>query len=452
MYKRNMHPFILTLLLLLAAVKIQAQEVTNFSLKEAVDFALKNNYQMLNSRADVDIARNRVKEITAIGFPQLQGEVNLQNFINIPTQVIPANAFNPMADPNELVPVRFGTNYNAAAAINASQLIFDGSYIVGLQTSKTFLQLSRFQLGKAENDIRADVTRSYYTVLIALENINILKQNLQNVEKLLRETEEIYKAGFVEESDVDQLNLLVLNLKNALSRAERQKGLAEKLLKFQMGIDIDKEIVLTENTERLIAEIDVEKLSASQDFKSEEHVEFKLARANADFMRLNLKNERFKYLPSLNAFVSHSENAFRNEFNFFTNRPWYPATVWGLSLRVPIFDSGIKNYRIRQAKLDYGKAQTMQTMAEQSLKLHVQNSGADLVSSVDRLSAEKQNLVLAEKIQNKTMIKYREGLATSLDLNQAQNQYLTTQGNYINSVFEVLNAKVQFDKAINIKQ
>jgi outer membrane protein len=448
---RKICPLLFIVIMFLAG-NAHAQQTQAFSLQQAVDYALKHNYMILNSLADVDIARNRVREITSLGFPQVQGEANIQNFINIPTQVIPANAFNPMADPNELVPVRFGTNYNAAASINASQLIFDGSYIVGLQSSKTYLQLSRLQLGKAENDIRAEVTRSYYTVLIALENIKILRNNLQNAENLLKETEETYKAGFVEESDVDQLNILTLNLKNAISRGERQRDLAEKLLKFQMGIEIDKAIELTEKTDRIIAEIDIEKLSEGKDYNVEEHVELRLAKTNSDFMKLNLRNERFKYLPSLNAFISHSENAFRNDFNFFTNRPWYPATVWGVSLRVPVFDSGIKHFRIKQANFEYEKSITMQKMAEQSLKLQVQNSGADLVSAFERLNAEKQNLVFAEKIQNKTMIKYKEGLASSLELNQAQNQFLSTQGNYINSVFEVLNAKIQFEKATNIKQ
>ncbi|MBA3900624.1 MAG: TolC family protein [Bacteroidetes bacterium] len=440
---------ILILAFVLSAPQLRAQEATPFSLQQAMDYAKQHNYAMINSRADIEISKSKILETTSIGLPQISGEVGFQNFINIPTQVIPASAFNPAADSDELMPVQFGTKWNATAGIQASQLIFDGAYIVGLQASKTFAQLSKNQLGKTENDVKADVSQAYYTVLVAGENIKILMQSLANSQKLLNETREIYKSGFIEESDVDQLTLLVLNIKNSISRSERQLNLSYKLLKLQMGMDINENITVSETLQDIIGKINIESLY-NQEFQLSGHVEYKLAQTNKNLMQLNLRRERVAYLPSVGAFFSHQESAFRNQFNFFEGiRPWYPGTIWGINMTIPIFDSGMKYARTKQAKLEYEKATTSAEFAEQSLKLQAQNSKADLVDAFDRLNVEKQNLVLAEKIQNKTMVKYQEGLSTSLDLNQVQNQYLNTQGNYINTLFELLSAKTRFDKAMS---
>jgi outer membrane protein len=448
--KRIRIPFYAFAALLLLASSLKAQDAASFSLQQSIEYAQRNSYAVINARADVEISKSKILETTSLGLPQVNGEIGFQNFINIPTQVIPANAFNPAADADDLMPVRFGTKWNATAGLQATQLLFDGSYIVALQASKTYAQLAKNQLGKTENDLKADVSQAYYTVLIAGENVNILTKSLTNTEKLLKETTEIYKSGFAEESDVDQLTLLVQNIKNSISRSERQLSLAYKLLKLQMGMDINSEIKVTENLEDIIGKINIENLY-NQDLQVNNHVEFKLAEVNKNLMRLNYNKEKIAFLPSVGAFISHQESAFRNQFNFIdSSRPWYPGTVWGVNMKVPIFGSGMKYARTKQAKLEYEKASTMVDFAEQNLKLQAQNAKADLVNAFERLSIEKQNLVLAEKIQHKTLIKYQEGMSSSLDLNQVQNQYLNTQGNYINTLFELLSSKTRFDKAMNL--
>ncbi|MDQ3191381.1 MAG: TolC family protein [Bacteroidota bacterium] len=420
----------------------------SFNLEQAIDYALIHNYGIINAKLDVEIAKKQILETTTIGLPQVNGEVNFQNFLNIPTQVLPANAFNPQADANDLVPIRFGTNYTAVAGLTASQLIFDGAYIVGLQASKTYGRLSKNQLSKTQNDIKADVAQAYYSALVAKENILILQQSIGNTEKLFTETSEIYKSGFIEENDVDQLNLLLQNLKNSLQRSERQVDLALQLFKLQIGLEIETPVQLSENLNDILSKINVEELF-NKDFQAKNHIDYQLMLNQQNLMQLNLKKEKYSYFPSIGAFLSHQENAFRNEFTFFENGPWYPTTVWGVNLKVPIFDSGMKYARIKQAKMEHEKTMVRTNQIEQSLKLQAQTSKADLISAYERLNTEKQNLVLAEKIQNKTLIKYQEGLATSLDLNQVQNQLLNTQGNYIVTVYDLLNAKARFDKAVN---
>lgn len=430
---------------------LSAQENTGkYSLEQVLNYAAEHNYGIVSAKLDVEIARKKIMEVTTLGLPQVNGEINFQNFLSIPTQVLPANAFNPQADANELIPIKFGTNYNAVAGITATQLLFDGAFIVGLQASKTYAQLSQNQLLKNQNDLKADIAQAYYTAVVAGENVKILQKSIENTEKLLSETTQIYKSGFIEESDLDQINLLVLNLKNSLSRSERQLDLSLGLLKLQMGMEIEQPISLAENLDDILAKLDVETLYAKE-FQAKNHIEYQLLMTRQSLMQLNLKKERYAYLPSLGAFISHQQNAFRNEFTFFQDKPWYPTTVWGINIKVPIFDSGMKYSKIKQARIEFEKTEVMTKLTEQSLKLQAQSSKADLISAYERLITERQNLVLAEKIQNKTLIKYQEGLASSLDLNQVQTQYLATQGNYINTVFEVLHSKARFDKAMNFK-
>jgi outer membrane protein len=437
--------FSIFLLFLLGPMVVSSQEIKNLSLEQAKQFALENNYGVKNSLADQEIAKKKIFETTTIGLPQVNAEGNFRNFLNIPTQVLPANAFNPMADPNELVPIQFGTNYTASGEITASQLVFDGAYIVGLMASRVYGRMASEQVVKSRQDVVEDVSMAYYTVLIVAENKKILQGTLETTEKLLWETTKIYESGFVEESDVDQLNLLAMNIKNGINKIDRQLDISQMLLKLNMGMDINTPIALTDALSSVISSLEVETLY-NKEFQVKNNINYQLASTQKNLMALNLRRERVAYLPSLSAFINHQEMAFRNEFTFFQDKPWYPATVWGLSMRLPIFDSGMKYSKIQQAKLEVEKANNMQILAEQSLKLQSQAAKGDYISAFERMKTEKENLVLAEKIKNKTEKKYQEGVASSFELNQIHNQYLNTQSNYINTVFELLSAKTKFEK------
>lgn len=448
------HNKFLPLIIVLLGIKLYAQEKKSlmaFSLKEAQEFAIKNSYSVKNAKADVKIAEKKIFETTTLGLPQIKGEVNFQNFLDIPTQVLPANAFNPMADPKELVPLRFGTDYNTAAGITASQLIFDGSYIVALQASRSYALVSKLTLSKTENEVKEAVAQAYYTVIVAEENKNILEQSLENMKKILNETEAIYKSGFVEEQDVDQLKVSVATLKNSLSRLNKQVDIAYKLLKLQMGLDIDAEITLTDNLTSLISDNTAEILAASE-FKYSDNLDYKLLQTQTHLAKLSLRRERYGYLPSIGAFYSHSQNALRNEFDIFeTNKDWFPTTLWGLKITVPIFDSGMKGAKISQAKQEYQKLLNTQKQIEQSLKIQAESVKADFSLAMERYMVEKENLNLTEKIYNKTLVKYKEGLASSLELAQAQAQFLSTQANYVTAMLDLLNSKARLEKIMNNK-
>ncbi len=442
------------ILLFVSSSYLYAQEKKSagaYSLKDAQEYALKNSYAVKNAQADVKIAEKKIFETTTIGLPQVKGEINFQNFIDIPTQVLPANAFNPMADPKELVPLRFGTDYNTNAGLTASQLIFDGSYIVALQASRSYAMVSKLSLSKTENDVKEAVAQAYYTVIVAEENKKVLQQSLDNMNKILKETEAIYKSGFAEEQDVDQMKVSVATLTNSLNRLNKQTELAYKLLKFQMGLDVDAEITLTDNMRSLISDNTAETL-ATTEFKYSDNLDYKLLQTQAHLAKLSLRRERYGYLPSVGAFFSHTQNALRNDFDIFDkDKKWFPTTLWGLKISIPIFDSGMKGAKISQAKQEYAKILNTQKQIEQSLKIQSESAKADFTTAMERYMIEKENLNLTEKIYNKTLIKYKEGLASSLELAQAQGQFLSTQGNYVNAMLDLLNSKARLEKIMNNK-
>ena len=434
-------------LILLLENKLFAQQ--QFSLKEAREYALKNSYNIKTSKKDYEIAEKQISEIRATGLPQINGEANFQNFLDIPTQVLPANAFNPAADPNELVPIRFGTDYSAYGQLQASQLIFDGSYIVALQASKVYAKSALQNMKKTEFEVIEEVSNAYYGAIAAKENLEILKQNLEKNNKIYEESKIILENGLLEETEVEQLELALSNIKNSINRAERQEKVSLQLLKFLMGMDINTNIELTSNLETLMNEAAQDALG-SQTFNPEQNIDFQLVQTQKDLMKLNLRREKFMYMPTVSGFFNYRQDAFRNEFSFFDNeKDWFPATIWGLRLSLPIFDSGQKQAKIKQAKYDFEKAEIMEKQVSQSLIMQLERSKGDLESAIERFTTEKRNIEIAQKIQNNNLIKYQEGIISSIELNQSQTQLLSTQANYINAIFDVLNAKSSYEKVTN---
>jgi outer membrane protein TolC len=434
-------------LLIFISTEIKAQQ--SFTLEEAKNYALKNSYGIKTTQKDYEIAQKQITEIRAAGLPQINGEANFQNFIDIPTQVLPANAFNPAANPNDLVPIQFGTKYSAYGQISASQLIFDGSYIVGLQAAKTYAKSAMQNIQKTEFQIREEVSNAYYAAITAKENVEILKSNLEKNSKIYEESKLILASGLLEETDVEQLELAIANISNGINRAERQEKTAFQLLKFLMGIDINSEIELSSNLEELITSAAAQSLS-QESFTSEKNIDYKLIQTQKELMKLNLRKEKFAYLPSIGGFFNLRRDAYRNEFSFLdSDKDWFPNTIWGLRMTLPIFDSGQKYAKIKMAKYEFEKVEILEKQFSQSLALQSERAKGDLESALERYSVEKRNLAIAQKIQNNNLIKYQEGMISSIELNQSQTQFLNTQANYINSIFEVLNAKSSLEKVFN---
>jgi outer membrane protein TolC len=422
---------------------------SSFNLKEAQGFAVENNYKNKKAMLDVEIAKKKVWETTAMGLPQINGTAKLQKFLDIPVSLAPANTFNPAAPADELMELQFGLDYSNSVGLSASQLIFDGSYIVGLQAAKTYKNLSISNQVKTEIELREAVKQAYFTVLVAEENTAVLTKSKDAVDEILKETSALYKEGMVDEQSVDQLTLSVNELSTAVGIAEGQIDFARKLLKLQMGLDIATELTLKEDLSVFVDEVKV--VMAEKDFNVENHIDYNLVETNMRLQKLNLRKEKYSFLPSINLFLSHEQQNMNNKFDAFSGGKWYPMTVVGAQLNLPILTSGSRLSKMSQAKIELDKTEITAKEVEQSLLYQTQVAQSNYETNHETYVNQKDNMALAKKIYDKTVLKYKEGVASSLDLSQTQNQYLTAEGNYIKALLDLLTSKSELQKSYGIK-
>ena len=426
------------------------QEKNTYSLKDVQNYAVKHSMVTKNARLDISIAKKKIWETTAMGLPQISASVSYQDMVHIPITLIPANIIDPDAEEGKFIEMQFGTQHNVSMDITVNQLIFKGSYIVALQASKIFLKLSQVSLAKSEIEVKESVTKTYYLILLAENNRKILLSNLKNFKKNFFETQELFKAGFVEDTDVDQMQLTITDLENSIKSIERQISVTRKLLKFQMGLDLEKRIELSENLDDILNEINSDDI-LSEEFNIKKHIDYQILDTQEKALSLTLKKEKSEYLPSISAFFTHTQNAMRNEFNFFrkTDDRWFPSTIIGINVDIPIFSSGMKAAKIQQVKLELKKVKNEKSNAEKGLKLDLLQTKYDFSNALEKLRNTKKNVKLAKKIYEKTLIKYKQGISSSLELTQTHNQYLTSESNHTRAAVELLNTKVMLDKALN---
>ena len=340
-------------------------------------------------------------------------------------------------------------DYSNSYGITASQLIFDGSYIVGLQASKTYKNLSISNQVKTEIELNEGVKQAYFTVLVAEENTAVLKKSKEAVDAILTETSALYNEGMVDEQSVDQLTLSVNKLATAVGIAQGQIKFARKLLNLQMGMDIAAELTLTEGLAIFIGEVQVK--TEEQVFNVENHIDYNLVETNMRLQKLNLRKEKYSFLPSINLFLTHEQQNMNNKFDAFSGGRWYPMTVLGAQLTLPILTSGSRLSKMSQAKIEYEKSEISAKEVEQGLMYQTQVAQSNYETNHETYLNQKANMALAKKIYDKTVMKYKEGVSSSLDLSQTQNQYLSAEGNYIKALLDLLKSKSELQKSYGSK-
>lgn len=442
-------PFFLFALLSAHLLQAQTQEQKAFSLKEAQEFAVQNSYFTRMATMDEEKAIKKVRETTAIGLPQISGNASLQHFLAIPVQVIPnfLAGLPGMGPQPEFIEAQFGVDYNASVGLSVSQLLFDGSYIVGLQAAKTYKELAQINRLKSDVDVRDQVTKAYANVLVARENRRTINENKTLLQQTLTETQMLYKEGFAEEQDVQQLEILLNQSESQLSNADELLNTTQDLLKFVMGLPLNAEVDWTDPLESMIA-YGTNNEVLTQGFSGNINLDYKLALTNERLMFLNMRNERAQYLPKLNASYSYMQNYMNTDLSFNKDR-WFPNSVVGVNLNVPIFSSFMRYNRVQQAKIDLEKAQLQTEMQERQLQLDYARYKADYQFALNQYKNTKQNMTLVENIVNKELVKYNEGMSSSLNLANAQIQYVQIQGGYIQSIMRLVQSRSELDKILN---
>ena len=439
---------ILLVFAIMLSINLSAQESNSLSLEEAIDYALENSYSAINASRDIEAARMKKWETTTIGLPHISATIDYQNWIKQQVSLIPAEFFGGVE--GEFTEVAFGTKQNMSATATLNQLIFDGSYLVGLQSAKTYLKISENAKEKTELGIREAVINAYGNVLLGEESIVILEKNIASLEKNLKETKQIYLNGFAEEENVEQLQITLATIKSQLSRTKRLKNIAYKMLNITLGLDFDKSVILTDNLDHLSKE-NIDLALLSNELTIENHIDFKIAKNTEKSNELFVKLEQSKALPTLSSFVNFGYSGFGQNFDFFKKEQnWFDSSLLGVSLNIPIFSSLARSSRTQQAKIELEKARTNLTETEQKLMLQLESAKTEYNYSLEELETSKQNLKLAERIEQKQQIKFFEGISTSFELTEAQRQLYTMQQNYLQAMLNVIADKAALDNALNI--
>ena len=416
-----------------------------FSLEESLLYAIENNLNAKNARLDIDAADQRVWETAARGLPQVSASVNYNYNINLATTLIPDFT----GDPNDKIEIQFGTKHYATAGLVGNQLVFSGEYIIGLQAAKIFKEFTMRNTERAEQQVRQSVIENYYLVLLGETTLGYLNGNLENVRSTYEETRQLYLAGFLEEIDVDQLEVTMIDLGNTVLSMERQIMATKNLLKYQMGVDRKKFIVLKDSLDDLVAGVDYEAALGS-DFTIEENIDYQILSEQERLAYMDMKLKRSEYLPSLSAFYSLDYTAQRDEFDFLdSDKDWYDASMVGLSFNVPIFSSGFRRAGVSQKRIAYEQAQNNKKFAAEGLEVEFVQYKYDFSNALQQYRSDMRNLELSEKVVRVTKAKYDEGLSSSLELTQVNDQYLQALSNYTSSMVALLNAKIKIDLLMN---
>ena len=465
-----MKKYLIIILTLFFGHSVFAQKIkTSLSLKEAIDMALENSYNTKASKNNVLSAKETVWETTATGLPQIDAAINYQNFIKQPVSLLPAAAFDNTASvvqtvedyfgiqsnrepslPQGFIPVVFGTQQNVNASVTVTQLLFDGSYLVGLQASRAYLKISEQANEKTEILTREAVVNAYGSVLVAEKSITILQGNLKIIEKNLHDAKKIYENGFNEQEDVEQLEITYGTLKNQLNNMQRMKIIAYQMLNLSMGLSIDTELILTDSLDSL-AEKNIDLGLISESFNLSNHIDLKIAENDRESKRLMMQLEKSKALPSLSAFVNYGKQAYSDSFTFFKgNQQWFGSSLLGVSLNVPIFSSLGRKAKTAQAKIALESADIKLIEIKQRLNLNAQKAKNEYQLSIQNYNTARRNVDLSERIEKKQRTKFFEGISSSFDLLQAQNQLYTQQQNYVQSMLDLIAKKAALETALNI--
>ena len=435
------------LLFFLVQLGIAQEQQNSFSLDEAIIFALEHNYSAINANRDIVDAQKQKWETIATGLPQLDGAVSYQNQLEQQVVQLPGEVAG--GAPGTFVPVVFGQPQQLSASATLKQQIFDGSYIVGVQATKAFLSFSRNNKEKTDLEVRKAVVEAYGNVLLAKESVAILERNKATLDKNLFETKKIFENGLGDEESVDQLKITQASITNQLRNAKRLEKITLQMLNLVMGLSIDNATVLTEDLDTL-AEKQITPAILDTDFKIENNVDYKLANNLNEQRYFELKLAKSRALPTLNAFVNYGALSFGDSFSFLdSGQQYFDFSTFGVDLNIPIFSSLGRSASTQRAKIALDKAKTQLTEAKEQIRLQLENAKSNYILAIEEYGTNKDNLTLAERIENKNQIKYAEGLATSFELRQAQTQLYTAQQDYLQSMVNVINRKTALENVLN---
>lgn len=459
-----MRVLLLTLLLFATTLlRVEAQQ-NEFSLEDCINYAIENNENLKIAKFENDIAVTQINETLARGLPQVDGTVGVAKNFRIQTSFIqdfisPA-VYGVLVDesllpdgsgPGEIqtFPAAFGTNYTGQAGITARQLLFDGSYFVGLKAARTVKLLSQKQENQTKVEIVEAVSKAYYLVLITQENLEFLGRNFSTIDTLLNETNAMYENGFAEKIDVSRIKIQHNNLRTSLKNNTELLITSINILKFQMGMPIEAPLTLTGD----LSSVGLTPIEVNREGALEQRPEYEVLKTNKDLLDLNVKNFKSQYIPNLYANYNLGWTSGTNSFGDLTNfdsQTWFRYSNLGVNLSIPIFDGLSKRSLIQRNKIQMMQIDQNITQLKNTVNREILESEIKVNNSIRTVEAESENVALAEEVYNVTKIKYQEGLGTNLEVVQANTEFKEAQTNYLNALYEAATAQIELKKALGI--
>lgn len=442
-----MKKFIYILFFLLGIANAQ-EYPSSLSIEEAINFALENNSEIINAKREIEKGYKEKWKTISIGLPQISANFDYTNFLELPVSLIPAQFFG--GQEGDFAEVSFGTEQNIVASARIKQLIFDGSYIVGLKAIKTYLEISDNTLKKTNLEVRKLVNNAYLKTLISKANIDFINKNIKSLEDTLSEAKKLYENGFTEEESVEQLKITLSELQSQRKFAYQFSLLSMDVLKVSLGYkEVDK-LNLTSSLETIINSQTFD-IPIVESWNHNSNIDIKIATNDVESKRLLYKLEQSKSLPKLSTFISGAYTGNNNSFAFNeSNQKWFGSALFGVSLDVPIFSSLGRSASSQKAKISYEQSKTKLETAQQQIKIAAKNAKASYELAIDNFYVTKNNMNLAERIENKNQIKFSQGIASSFELRQAQTQLYRAQKNYLDAIQNLVSKKIGLETLLNI--
>jgi outer membrane protein TolC len=433
----------------LSASQLDAQQLVELRLADALTYALENNSSAKNARLELLVSKATIKETTARGLPQINGAYNLDYNPKIPVVFLPNQPpFGDPSIPSDVIPARFGVSYSSGLGVTVSQMIFDGSFFVGLRAAKTLLELTNKDLKKAEIDVVENVKKAYYGVLVNQQRIRLAEANLSRIDTLLKETTALLDAGFVEKLDVSRVQVQRNNSYTQVQRSQTGLDISKQILKLQMGMPMEYEINLSESLEELSPKEETLDLLGKE---GAERIELEQVSTQLTLVGLDLKNNMSQYMPKIDFIGNTRRSGAGNELDrVFNSSNWFGSSLVGVSLSIPIFDGFSKAARIQKNRVQINQIENQRTFLKESFKNELYAAKANLRNDLNLLDVQEENLKLATEVYQIARIKYKEGVGSNLEVVEADAALIQAEINYLGAIYDGLISKINLEKALGL--
>lgn len=435
-----------TMLLLFSGTTISAQERTgelNLTLKEAQDYAIRNNKMVISARMEVEESKRAVWETISSALPEISSSVSFTDNLKLMTTLLPGEYFGQPAGTK--IPVTFGSQFNSSASIQASLLLFNAPLYIGIETTKLAGKLSEQNLEKSELDTKESVCTAYYLILVSEKSLQILEGNISDLNETLKSTKAMLSAGMAESTDVDQMTSNLTMVENSRSSLQRTIELNYNLLRFQLGVAVTTKISLTETLDNMTSDINVE-TTLSQAFDHTKNVNYRLIEGAEQMSSLMLKTQKAAVLPTLAGFYNYGTNGMGDKVS---ELQWFQNSMTGLQLTVPIFASGQRYSKIKKAQISLDRARNTKEMVTEQLLLQEKQLRYNLVNANLQYKSQLANVEVSKRVYASTENKFKQGMASSLELTQSNSLYLQAENNYVSALMTLLQTKLALDKLLN---